>query len=99
MNNQQISIVCVIQAKPETKEHVLKELTHLAELTRKEEGNINYDLHLACSNDCLFLIYENWIDQQALDQHMDQDYLKAFLSKEEALLETPIKGTICQLIK
>lgn len=99
MNHQQISIVCEIQAKPETKAQVLKALTHLAELTRKEEGNINYDLHLACSNDCLFLIYENWIDQQALDKHMAQDYLKAFLSKEVTLLETPIKGTICQLIK
>ena len=99
MKNQQISIVCVIQAKPETKEQVQKALTHLAELTRKEKGNINYDLHLACNDDCLFLIYENWIDQQALDQHMAQDYLKDFLSKEAALLKTPIQGTVCHLIK
>lgn len=99
MNNQQISIVCSMQAKPETKEQVQEALMHLAELTRQEEGNINYDVHVACKDDCLFLIYENWVDQQALDNHMAQDYLKAFLAKEGELLESPINGTVCRLIK
>lgn len=99
MTEQQISIVVFIKAKQETKQRVKDQLLHMVEMTNKEEGNVNYDLHVSSSDDSMFIIYENWKDQAALDYHMNQSYLKDFLSKENEQLEKPIDGTICNIIK
>jgi quinol monooxygenase YgiN len=98
MNPDQITIVCLIKAKKSTKEAVKQELLHLQDMTRQEKGNINYDLHISANDDCLFIIYENWKNQQALDNHMAQLYLKSFIEKQDELLECPIDGKICKII-
>jgi quinol monooxygenase YgiN len=99
MNIPQITIVCLITAKKETKQQVRTELTNLAQMTRKESGNINYELHISVQDDCLFIIYENWRNQAALDNHMNQPYLKDFLARQGELLENSIDGKICKIIK
>lgn len=99
MNLSQITIVCLIKAKKTKKEVVFNELKKLAILTRKEEGNLNYDIHISNDDNSLFVIYENWKDQESLDMHMSQKYLKEFISKESELLEYPIDGKICKIIK
>jgi quinol monooxygenase YgiN len=48
--------------------------------------------------DQILIIYERWVDQEALDFHMGQDYLKDFLSKSVDLLDTPIESVICREI-
>ncbi len=99
MDMPQITIVCFIKAKKKTKQQVRMELTNLAQMTRKESGNINYDIHVSAEDGCLFIIYENWRDRAALDNHMNQPYLKDFLARQGELLEIPIDGKICKIIK
>lgn len=99
MNIPQITIVCLIKAKQATKNQVKKELVNLAKLTRLEADNMNYDLHISAADDSLFIIYENWRNQAALDNHMSQSYLKDFLAKQGELLEIPIDGKICKIVK
>ena len=41
---------------------------------------------------------EKWKNQAALDFHMEQDYLKAFLADEKRILSKPIAGTVCKEI-
>jgi quinol monooxygenase YgiN len=77
---------------------VRQELQSLAAATRKEKGNINYELHVSNADDGLFIIYENWKDKAALDSHMNEPYLKAFLAKQGELLERPVDGKICTII-
>jgi quinol monooxygenase YgiN len=96
MNPNQLTIVVFIQAKQSTKQRVREELTQLAARTRTEAGNINYDLHVSNTDDSLFIIYENWKDQAALDSHMNEPYLKSFLGKTDELLAAPVDGTICK---
>ena len=98
MTNTQITIVCLIKAKKDKKQQVYQKLTDLAKMTRNEKGNINYELHVSSEDECLFIIYENWKDQQALDGHMAQPYLKDFLALEQELVEQPIDGKICKII-
>lgn len=96
MNAEQITIVCLIKAKESTKKIVKETLMHMVSMTHKEEGNINYDLHVSKDDDRLFILYENWKNQSALDNHMNQPYLKSFLSKTDELLESPIDAKICR---
>lgn len=98
MNENQITIVCFIKSKKTAKMRVQTELLNLAQMTRKEPGNINYDLHISTDDDRLFIIYENWRDQTALDNHMSQLYLKDFLARQDELLECPIDGKICKIV-
>ncbi len=97
-NTPQITIVCLIKAKQATKHQVKSALGNLAKMTRLEAGNMNYDLHISADDDSLFIIYENWQNQVALDNHMSQPYLKDFLAKQDELLECPVDGKICKII-
>lgn len=98
MDTKQITIFVSIKAKKEKKKEVYDLLTNLANMTHKEPGNINYILHVSTKDDCLFMIYENWKDQSALDFHMNQPYLKDFIARQSELLEKPIEGKICKIL-
>lgn len=67
--------------------------------TRNEDGNVFYMLHEKVDDPAEFVIYECWRNQEALDFHMDQEYLKKFLEDSSAWLREPIKGTICREIQ
>lgn len=92
-----ITLIVPIESKPDTRDTVRKRLLEMAELTRKETGNINYILHEITEKPGSFVIYENWRDQAALNFHMNQDYLKRFLADAESLLAEDIKGTFCEV--
>ncbi|OHB56845.1 MAG: hypothetical protein A2Y12_04390 [Planctomycetes bacterium GWF2_42_9] len=99
MITEQITIFVSIKAKKEKKQEVQRILNDLANSTHQEPGNINYILHISAQDDSLFMIYENWKDQAALDNHMNQPYLKDFIAKQSDLLEKPIEGKICKILQ
>ncbi|MCX6985591.1 MAG: putative quinol monooxygenase [Lentisphaerae bacterium] len=94
----EITLVVPIHAKKEFHGEVRKRLVDLAQKTQKEKGNICYVLHEIHAEPDHFLIYEKWKNQAALDFHMEQDYLKAFLADEKRILSKPIAGTVCKEI-
>jgi quinol monooxygenase YgiN len=94
----EITLVVPIHAKNELRDEVRKRLVDLAEKTQREKGNICYVLHEVHAEPNHFIIYEKWKNREALDFHMDQDYLKAFLADEKKNLSKPIAGTVCREI-
>ena len=70
-------------------------LLQLAAETAREEGNICYVVHEVADAPGQFIIYEKWKDRAALDFHMNQPYLVAFLAREEELLSRKIDGKFC----
>jgi quinol monooxygenase YgiN len=95
----EITLVVPIHAKDELRDEVRKRLLDLAEKTRKEKGNICYVLHEVYNEPNHFIIYEKWKNKAALDFHMGQEYLKAFLADEKKILSKPIAGTVCSEIQ
>lgn len=93
-----ISIIVHMKARPEHNEVVQKRLLALVALTTKEAGNVFYRLHEAIADPCHFIIYERWENQEALDFHMQQDYLLQFLNDSSRLLAEEIRGTLCHEI-
>lgn len=55
-----LTCIAKITAQEEHKEMVLSELTKLVLPTQKEQGCINYDLHVDNSNDSIFMFHETW---------------------------------------
>ena len=96
--NSEITIIVPIKTKTEFRAEVRQKLLALTASTTLEAGNVCYCLHEAKDNPNLFVIYEKWKNQAALDFHMNQDYLKTFLEESKPLLAEEIRGTICQQI-
>jgi quinol monooxygenase YgiN len=95
----EITLVVPIHAKSELRAEVRRRLVDLAEKTQREKGNICYVLHEVHAEPNHFIIYEKWKNKAALDFHMEQDYLKAFLADEKKILSKRIGGIVCKEIR
>ncbi len=73
---QRVTVVAKLVAKPGLESRVKKELLKMVEETHKEPGCINYDLHVRADDPKTFLFYENWVSQEALDEHMATPHFK-----------------------
>ncbi len=87
MTNQKLTIVARIVTKEEKRDLVKAELLKLIEVTRAEEGCLNYDLHQDNNNKNLFLFYENWESRALWEQHINNSHLEAYKKATEGALE------------
>ena len=65
-------------------------LVAVSEASRREPGCINYDLHVSESEPDHFTLYENWVDQAALDLHFEQPHSRALAQRLPDLLATEL---------
>jgi quinol monooxygenase YgiN len=84
---KQLTIVAKILAKEDKRELVKDELIKLIDITRKEEGCINYELHVDNENQNLFLFYENWTNRELWQKHMNNSHLQDYMSATEGAVE------------
>ncbi len=82
-----LTIVANIKAKAEKVEFIKAELLKLIDLTRAEEGCINYDLHQDNENPVHFLFYENWESSELWQAHMGNQHLKDYMATTESAVE------------
>ncbi len=98
MADKQVTVIARIKAKPGLEEKVKNEVMALVEPTRAEAGCINYDLHVSEDDGSFFMLYENWISQKALDEHLAMPYLEDFKAKAGELLAEPLDITLWEMI-
>lgn len=65
----ELKIVATIIVKAEHEKEVLTALHNVVDATRKEEGNISYDLHKNIIAPQEYTILEVWKSQEAIDLH------------------------------
>lgn len=82
-----LTIVANIKAKPDKIELVKAELLKLINITRAEEGCINYDLHQDNDNPAHFLFYENWDSRALWQTHMGAPHLAAYMAATDGAVE------------
>ena len=96
MNSQKITVTARIKVKPGMEEKLKQELLAIVGLTRAESGCINYDLHQALEDPSLFLLHENWVSQEALEQHLALPHIRALGEKSQEVIAEPIEITLWQ---
>lgn len=84
----ELKIVAVIVAKAAYQEELEKVFRTVVDATRKETGNISYDLHQDCKDPLKYTILEVWKSQQAIDEHNESAHFKAFVSAIEGKIES-----------
>ena len=75
-----VTIVANITANPDKVELVKAELLKLIEITRAEEGCVQYDLHQDNEDPAHFLFYENWESRELWQAHMNAQHLKDYMA-------------------
>lgn len=78
---QTLTIIAHIYAKSDQVQWVQSQLIKLIDLTRAEEGCLQYDLHQDNEKPAHFLFFERWVSRELWQQHMKSqhvcDYVKA----------------------
>src|SRR5260370_16298758 len=73
-----ISVVATLPVKPETRAEFIAAATACIKETRKEAGNIAYDLHESVTDPTKMLFVEQWENAEALVPHRSAEHMKTF---------------------
>ncbi len=82
-----LTIVAHITAKADKIEFVKTELEKLIDITRAEEGCLQYDLHQGNENPAHFMFYENWASRDLWQAHMNAPHLQDYIAATEGAIE------------
>ena len=93
----ELKIVAVIAVKAAFQEELEKVFRTLVNETRKEEGNVSYDLHQDCKDPLKYTILEVWKSQAAIDEHNESAHFKAFVSAVEGKVDSLAVDVIKQI--
>jgi quinol monooxygenase YgiN len=86
-NMAKLTIVAYIKSNADKIDLVKAELLKLIDITRAEEGCINYDLLQDNQNPAHFLFYENWGSRELWQAHMGSQHLKDYMAATEGAVE------------
>ena len=78
-----LTIIATVTVKPEYKEDVLKAIKTVVDATRKEPGNIFYDVFEDVGNPLKFVFIETWKSQAAIDSHNKAAHFNNFIKAVE----------------
>ena len=84
-----LTVVAEMQAQPGKEEALRRAVLALIEPTRKEDGCVQYDLHVHSNDPSRFVFYENWTSQAHLDRHAESPHIQEFRTAIADLVTAP----------
>jgi quinol monooxygenase YgiN len=97
--SEPLTILARFRAKAGQESRLRRELQRLLAPTRAEAGCISYDLHQSQSDPALFVFYEDWASQAALDAHFQTPHLQALHKLVPDLVDGPLDITRWTVVK
>ncbi|MTH55210.1 antibiotic biosynthesis monooxygenase [Bacillus mangrovi] len=83
-----ITINAIMKAKEGREEELFAAMKKAIAPSRAEEGCISYDLHRSKEDKGVFVFFENWKDQEAVDAHIASPHYQAYREEIAPLIET-----------
>ncbi|MEN8800929.1 MAG: putative quinol monooxygenase [Thiogranum sp.] len=83
-----LTIVAKITAKVDKNDLVKAQLEKLIDITRAEEGCLQYDSHQDNENPAHFMFYENWESRELWQIHMGNQHNCEAVNWEDTRLKT-----------
>lgn len=77
---QPVKIAATIVMKPEHRQELLGVFGQLVSESRREAGNLRYDLHQDIENPDRVVFFESWQSQAAVDEHGASAHFQHFLN-------------------
>lgn len=88
-----LTLFARLKAKPGKEDGLCAALMKMVPASRAEAGCINYDLHVDKQDPCVFWVYENWKDEEALAAHTREPHYLALGAVKDDLLAEPTQLT------
>ncbi len=63
----------------------------LIEATKAEPGNLGYSLYQDTNNSSQYLVYEEYINEQAFNEHCNSEHFNTFVQKTTSLFAKEIE--------
>jgi len=93
-----IHLVARLKTKGDAIERIKSEALALVASSRTEAGCVSYDVHQSNSDPTVFVWFETWTSQQALDAHFELPSFKAFFAVvEQCAAEPPLIEVVSKL--
>ena len=73
-----IYVVATLMVKPETRAELIAAATACIKETRKEPGNIAYDLHESVTDPAKMVFVEQWENEEVMVPHRTAEHMKTF---------------------
>lgn len=73
-----IYVIATLTVKPEMRAELIAGAKACIAETRKEAGNIAYDLHESVTDPAKVVFVEQWENAEALEPHRKADHMKTF---------------------
>ena len=84
-----IKVVCKAKLKPSVKvEEYLIIAREVVSVTRKEKGCITYTLHEDINDPTILTTLEEWVDEEAINQHNKNEHVWKFVQELRKLRES-----------
>lgn len=90
LSTNHVHIVATLSAIEGRETDLLELLSVLVSSSQAEKGCIHYILHVDTERPGTFIIYEAWLDQIALDEHMATPHFLSFKAASESIFAEPI---------
>lgn len=84
----ELKIIATIVAKPAHQKELEKVCQAVVDGSRKEAGNVAYELHQDTKNPPKYVILEVWQSQAAIDTHNETAHFKKFVKDIEGKIES-----------
>lgn len=88
--NGEVALVVSFDVKPEAIAEFESVFARSVELSRKEPGNVFFNIHKVQDTDNQYVLYEVWRDTTALDSHFAEPYTKDLFAMFDRNLTKPI---------
>jgi quinol monooxygenase YgiN len=90
-SGDELLIIAHVTTKAEYKDELVKAFEKVVEGTRREAGNIAYDLYVDTSNPLKFTIVERWKSQDAINIHNETNHFKEFVKAIDGKADLDVK--------
>jgi len=87
-----------IEVKPECIDQFKKITLYNCENSRKEEGNVLFDLIQHKDEPTKFVLCEHFRDSAALDFHKNTEHYKKWAEEVEKYMTHPRTKTVCEIV-
>ena len=79
-----------MKAKPGYEATMQAEMLNVVAATRKEQGCIQYDLHVSTNDPTQFGYYEIWDSEESLARHANAEHMNAFREFRKDMVDGPV---------
>jgi len=86
-----IRINCMIDVTPKNREAVIAFSKELVDSSKKDMGNITYDLMESATDSSKMMIFETWKNQPSLDKHSASVHFRRLVPKIQKLAKMDVQ--------